>query len=378
MVETIHGSFATPAFVVVGTRAAIRAVTTEMARALGATVLLGNTYHLHLAPGAEVVAAAGGLGKFMNWSGPTMTDSGGFQVFSLGAGFGQKISKIAAAPSAEPSKPTNPSLVKIDEDGVTFRSCRDGSTHRFTPEKSLQIQHALGADIIFAFDECPSPRASVDYQRQAMDRTHVWADRSLAEHRRLGGDQALFGIVQGGRFPALRSASAKIIGGLDFAGFGIGGSFNKADIESTVASVNRILPASKPRHLLGIGAVADLFAGIESGVDTFDCVAPTRLARHGALETKHGRINILRAAYRADLAPVEADCTCYTCQNYTRSYLAHLFRVKEMLGPTLASIHNLYFFVNLVKQIRQSILDDRLRAYREQFLASYTQLDLPT
>ncbi len=407
-IKTAHGVIETPAFVVVGTKATVKGVTPEMVKTLGAQVVLGNTYHLYLEPGEEVVRAAGGLGKFMNWSGPTMTDSGGFQVFSLGVAFGKSVSKVAISTPDEENFASSPhrrrrgttptkfsssgsinssppsSLVKIDEDGVTFKSLFDGSEHRFTPEKSLQIQHALGADIIFAFDECTSSTASYEYQKEAMARTHAWAERSLAEHKRLlrvtlgkkeslGFSPSLFGIVQGGRFADLRAESARFLSTLGVDGFGLGGSFNKEDIKSTVALVNQILPENKPRHLLGIGAVEDLFAGVEAGVDTFDCVTPTRLGRHGALETSGGRMNIRQARYRTDFAPIEEGCECYTCVHYTRAYLAHLFRAEEMLGGTLASIHNLYFFVNLVKKIRQSLLDDSFETYRKQLFVKYNQ-----
>jgi queuine tRNA-ribosyltransferase len=376
-IVTAHGVIETPAFIVVGTKATVKALTPEQVSAVGAQAVLANTYHLYLQPGPELVARAGGVGKFMNWSGPTFTDSGGFQVFSLGAAFGQKVSKLAP-PSLKVREggggvgyeEERSPLARIDDDGVTFRSHLDGSEHRFTPERSMQIQHALGADIIFAFDECTSPTASHDYQREAMDRTHAWAARSLAEHKKLGGGQALFGIVQGGRFQDLREESARIISQMELArtdgsrggfdGFGVGGSFEKKDLDTAVGWVNRILPEEKPRHLLGIGEPEDLIAGVLNGVDTFDCVTPTRNARNGTLQTKHGKINILNAQFREDLAPIEEGCGCYTCERYTRAYLAHLFRAKEMLAATLASIHNLYFSVNLVKQLRQAILDGRL------------------
>lgn len=377
-IQTPHGVINTPAFVVVGTKATVKALSPEQVVDLGAEVTLANTYHLYLEPGDKTVAEAGGLHKFMNWQGPMMTDSGGFQVFSLGAAFGEGgVSKFAK--SGEQSKETmaddeKPKLAKVDEDGVTFRSHIDGSEHRFTPESSMAIQHNLGADIIFAFDECTSPTADYDYQREAMERTHLWAQRSLDAH--LSSDKAknqgLFGIVQGGRHKDLRQESARVISEMqDFAGFGIGGSFDKDDLSTAVGWVNEILPEDKPRHLLGIGEPEDLFAGVENGIDTFDCVTPTRKARNGTLYTKNGQINILNAKYRNDFTPIEEGCGCYTCKNYTRGYVAHLFRSKEMFGGTLASIHNLYFIVNLVKQIRQSILDDRFGEFKEEFLKGY-------
>lgn len=391
----------TPAFVPVATQAAFKGVTPEAAKAAGTQVIFANTFHLHLSPGESVVKSVGGLHQFMNWSGPIMTDSGGFQVFSLGAAYGQGVSKVASSAQDQGLSLGHPlkespydgsdqkfsqvsSLVKIDDDGVTFRSPRDGSLRRLTPESSIEIQHDLGADIILAFDECTSPRASYDYQRQALARTHRWAERSMIEHRRLsrvtlkevprvtlGDAPALFGIVQGARFSDLRTASAQFMSTLGVDGFAIGGSFNKEDIGAVVALVNRQLPSDRPRHLLGIGEVEDIFAGVANGVDTFDCVTPTRLGRHGTVETKQGRINLISSKFSADLKPIEADCGCSTCQNYTCAYLSHLFRSREMLATTLASIHNLCFFVSLLTQIRQAIFQDTLDLFREQFLARY-------
>ena len=365
----------------VGTKATVKALTPEQVRDLGAQAVLANTYHLYLQPGADLVAEAGGLQKFMNWRGPTFTDSGGFQVFSLGAAYGEGgLTKFAVG-----DKSKNPylsrldiekteevvKLAKIDNEGVTFRSHLDGSEHRLTPEKSMQIQHQLGADIIFAFDECTAPSADYEYQKEALARTHAWAERSLAEHQKLGGSQSLFGIVQGGRHEDLRQESAQFIGSLPFAGFGIGGSFDKDDMGTAVCWVCENLPKDKPRHLLGIGAVEDIFTGIENGADTFDCVAPTREARNGSLYTSSGRINISNAQYKKDFTPIEKGCDCYTCQHFTRAYLDHLFRAKEMQAGTLASIHNLYFFVNLVKKIRQSILDENFTEFKKVFLEKF-------
>lgn len=378
VIHTPHGDIETPAFVVVSTKATVKALTPEQVVTLGAQVTLANTYHLYLQPGDEIVAQAGGLHNFMNWRGPMMTDSGGFQVFSLGAAYGEggvtKFAKEGNQGQKRDSIDSAVKLAKIDEDGVTFRSHLDGSEHRLTPEKSMEIQHNLGADIIFAFDECTSPNADYDYQKEAMERTHRWALRSLEAHQRSGKPnetQGLFGIVQGGRYQDLREESARVIGAMDFAGFGIGGSFDKEDIGQSVAVVNRILPADKPRHLLGIGEVEDLILGVENGIDTFDCVAPTRMARNGALQTKTGRINVRNAEYKKDFTPVEVDCGCYTCQNYTKAYLSHLFRAEEMLAGTLGSIHNLYFSVNLVKQLRQAILDDNFNEVKNKILTVY-------
>ncbi len=431
VLETPHGDILTPAFVAVGTKATVKSLNPEQVKDAGTQVVLGNTYHLYLQPGDEIVRDAGGIGKFMNWKGPTMTDSGGFQVFSLGAAFGKDISKLIHL-----SKITDPSLLiperfddsdaprlaKIGQDGVSFKSHLDGSIHYITPEKSIQIQHNLGADIIFAFDECTSPSEDLKYQEEALERTHRWAERSLMEHQKLLGEEekgsslgslsgtavpalplgssacetpqkrefspALFGIVQGGREESLRKKSAKIISeinvdGTYFDGFGIGGSFAKEDMSTAVKWVNEILPEEKPRHLLGIGEPEDLFMGIENGVDLFDCVAPTRLGRNGTIYTKNGKIIIMNTKFRNDFGPLDEGCGCFTCKNfasygaegsrsgYSRAYIAHLFHGKEMLAGTLASIHNLYFIVNLVKKIRQSILEENFFEFKEKFLREY-------
>ena len=402
ILETPHGFIQTPAFVPVGTKASVKALTPEQVLELGAEVILANTYHLYLQPGDETVAKAGGLHKFMNWHGPIVTDSGGFQVFSLGVAYGKDISKLIHL-----TKVTDPSLLiperfddsdaprlaKIGQDGVSFKSHLDGSLHYITPEKSIQIQHNLGADIIFAFDECTSPTEDKRYQEEALERTHRWAERSLGEHEKMNNKNiSIFGIVQGGRDESLRKKSAEFIGGLDFDGFGIGGSFAKEDMSSAVRWVNEILPEEKPRHLLGIGEPEDLFMGVENGVDLFDCVAPTRNARNGSLYTKAGKINITNAKFRNDFTPIEKDCECYTCgrtrsdlkgvqgptlrsQGYSKAYLAHLFHGKEMLAGTLATIHNLYFIINLVKKMRQAILDDKFFDFKEEFLYNYSQFN---
>ncbi len=378
VIETKHGKIETPAFIVVGTKATVKALTPEQVSSLGAEAVLANTYHLYLQPGEEIMKKGGGLHSFMNWQGPTFTDSGGFQAFSLGAAFGNKVSKIGGKEEVAENQDTESreNFAKIDEEGVTFKSVIDGSTHRFTPERSMEIQHAIGADIMFAFDECTSPHASYEYQIEAMNRTHRWAERSLKYHKENNThDQALFGIVQGGRFEDLRKKSAEIIGSMDFDGFGIGGSFDKEDIYTAVGWVNDSLPEGKPRHLLGIGEPRDLLGGIEHGIDTFDCVAPTRMARNGSIYTHNGRINILNARFVTDFTPIEKDCGCYTCKHYTRAYLAHLFRSKEMLAGTLASIHNLYFIVNFVKKIRQSLIDGTFFEFKKNFLSSYYKED---
>lgn len=378
VINTPHGDINTPAFVVVGTKATVKALTTDQVKELGAQCVLANTYHLYLQPGAETVAKAGGLHKFMNWSGPTMTDSGGFQVFSLGAAYGEGgVSKFAKSGDYAPKEKTSEKLAVIDNDGVTFKSHLDGSTHHLTPEKSIAIQNKLGADIIFAFDECTAPGENYDYQKEAMERTHAWAIRSLKAHldnSEASLKQGLFGIVQGGKYKDLRETSAKFLAELEidgqgFSGFGIGGSFSKDDLSEALSWVTNILPEDKPRHLLGIGEVEDLFVGIENGIDTFDCVLPTRMARNGTVLTPTGRINILNAKYKEDFSALVDGCGCDACKNYSRSYIAHLFRAKEMLAATLASIHNLYFLVNLVKDIRQSILDGKYSEFKDKQLS---------
>ncbi len=381
VLETPHGKIETPAFVAVGTKASVKALTTEQVKDLGAQVVLANTYHLYLEPGAERLKSFGGLHRFMNWQGPIMTDSGGFQAFSLGRAFGKSVSKVASeknqkgslsAQAGDADENSFGRLAEVTEDGVTFKSHLDGSLHHITPEKSMEIQHNLGADIIFAFDECTSPQESFEYQKEAMARTHRWAKRSLEYHRaHNNGEQALFGIVQGGREESLRKESAEFIGNLDFDGFGIGGSFNKEDMATAVRWVNEILPKEKPKHLLGIGEPEDLFMGIENGVDLFDCVAPTRNGRGGTLYTKNGKMNIRNAEFRDDQKPVEESCGCYTCKNYSRGYLCHLYRAHEILGGTLGSIHNLYFIVNLVKKIRESIIENTFDKFKKEFLTKY-------
>ncbi len=381
LLETSHGVIQTPAFVTVGTKATVKALTPEQVVATGSQVVLANTYHLYLQPGEKIVKEAGGLGKFMNWPGPTMTDSGGFQAFSLGVAYGGKFSKFIAADSPLPEEvieaydENKEKKAKITEEGVEFRSIINGSTHFFSPEKSIQIQRDLGADIIFAFDECTSPHAPENYLREAMERTHRWAERCLAEKNQrfplLSGiakgifdfSPALFGIVQGGRSEKLRKESAKVIGNMDFEGFGVGGSFVKEDMATTVRWVNEILPEEKPRHLLGVGEPIDLFLGVENGCDTFDCVAATRMARNGMLYTRTGKINITNAKYREDFTPFLA--------NYTYAYLHHLFHAKEMLAATLATMHNLTFINGLMSEIRQSILDGKFFELKEEFLNVY-------
>ncbi len=377
--ETPHGIINTPAFVSVGTKGTVKALTPEQIISTGAEVVLANTYHLYLQPGDEKIKSFGGLHKFMNWHGPLMTDSGGYQVFSLGAAYGKNLNKVVSItdPSLLISERSNegdiPRLATIGTDGVSFRSHIDGSLHYITPEKSIEIQHNLGADIIFAFDECTSPTEKFEYQEEALDRTHRWAKKSLEYHKSKPNSesQALFGIVQGGREESLRKKSAEYISSLDFDGFGIGGSFAKEDMETAVKWVNEILPKEKPRHLLGIGEPEDLFMGVENGVDLFDCVAPTRRARGGGLYTNSGVINIGNARFVDSHEPIDRECGCSTCKNYTLGYLSHLYRSHEMLASTLGSIHNLYFIINLVKKMRQAILDGNFEEYKKDFLSKY-------
>jgi len=386
IIHTPHGDIETPAFTTVGTKATVKALTPHEIRETGSQVVLANTYHLHLRPGSETVKKAGGLHEFMNWGGPMITDSGGFQVFSLGAAMGKGISKITSHSEEEKRREEEEKggreevlkeemapVARITDEGVHFKSYIDGSEHYFTPERSIDIQHNLGADIIIAFDECTSPHASYEYQKEALARTEAWARRCVDHHRSKDNSerQGLLGVVQGGKFEDLRRQAAREMAALPFDGFAIGGSFSKEDIGTAVRWVNEELPEDKPRHLLGIGEPMDIFAGVESGCDTFDCVAPTRNARNGSLMTKDGKMNIGNTKYREDFTPIELDCGCYTCKHFTKAYLSHLFHSKEILANTLASIHNVYFIVNMVKAIRQSILDGNFNEYKEKFIARY-------
>ncbi len=378
IIHTPHGDIETPAFVVVGTKGTVKSLKPEdMKDYVGNQVALANTYHLFLQPGEDVVKGAGGLHKFSNWDMPTMTDSGGFQVFSLGAAFGKGVTKFAKGEVSENEEKTSLNvyskevaqehgkLCVIDEEGVTFTSHHDGSMHRFTAERSIEIQHDIGADIIVAFDECTSPTANKEYQQEAMERTHRWAKRSILAHKQNYDalkKQGLYGVVQGGRYLDLRQESAKALSDMDFDGFGIGGSFSKEDLGDSLRVVNEILPPDKPRHLLGIGEPEDIVAGVAHGCDTFDCVAPTRLARTGTIYEQthegHRRTNLLNSKFIRDFNKPDESCDCYVCKNYTKAYLAHLFRSKEMLGAHLASIHNLYYIVNFTKRLREQILAD--------------------
>jgi queuine tRNA-ribosyltransferase len=341
--HTPHGDILTPIFAPVGTQATVKAVTPEQLETLGATLVLANTYHLYLRPGDDLIRDMGGLHDFMDWAGPILTDSGGFQVFSLA---GSR---------------------KIDEDGVTFKSHVDGSTHRFTPEKAIEIQENLGADIIMAFDECASPYDR-SYNERAVERTHAWALR--CRHAKKRADQALFGIVQGGIFPDLRQRSAEYIASLNFPGNAIGGlsvGETKAEMHAMLEAVDPVLPEDRPRYLMGVGSPEDLVNGVQRGIDIFDSVLPTRLARHNTAITRRGRLNLLNAVFTRDDSPIENGCECYTCQRFSRAYLRHLLVAKEFLAATLISIHNLFTLTSLAKDIRQAVIEERFDRFTSDF-----------
>jgi queuine tRNA-ribosyltransferase len=344
VLNTHHGEIMTPVFMPVGTQATVKAVTPAQLKEIDVQILLANTYHLYLRPGADLVAEMGGLHQFMNWDGAILTDSGGFQVFSLG------------------------DLRKITDDGVTFKSHLDGSIHHFTPELAIQIQEKLGADIIMAFDECPEP-ANRKNNEKAMERTNQWAERCLKAKTR--SDQVLFGIIQGGIFPDLRQRSAEFITSLDFPGYAIGGlsvGESKTQMLEILDRVDEFLPKEKPRYLMGVGTPEDLIEGVRRGIDMFDCVLPTRLARHQAAQTLHGRINLMNAEHAHNPDPIDADCKCYTCRHFSRAYLRHLIMAKEILAATLISIHNISTLVELMKCMRQSILDKHFEEYTTSLL----------
>lgn len=373
VIHTPHGEIETPAFIPVGTKATIKAVTPEQLAETGAHALLANAYHLYLQPGHELIEKAGGLGAFMNWPYPTFTDSGGFQVLSLGSGY-KKVISMDASTSSNAPKSTRRAFV--DDDGVNFKSMIDGSMHRFTPEFSMEVQHSIGADICFAFDELTSLAEPYEYQVEALERTHAWAERSLERFTDLRAIsdrpyQALFGVLQGANYENLRRDTARKLGGMDFDGYGIGGAIEKARLGEIVRWTTNELPADKPKHLLGISEPNDMFAAVENGVDTFDCVSPTRVARNGAVYTPDGRINLPGAVYRDDFGPIDADCSCYTCSNYSRAYLHHLLRAKERLAATLLSIHNEHFIISLVAGMRNSINDGSFLQYKRDWLNRY-------
>ena len=387
-IKTPHGAIQTPAFIPVGTKATVKAVLPESLQELGAQAVLANAYHLYLQPGAEIVDAAGGLGKFMNWSGPTFTDSGGFQVLSLGVGFKKVIAMNAETfRSDEVIADKKERLAHVDDDGVTFKSHLDGSMHRFTPEVSMQVQHQLGADIIFAFDECTTLHNTRSYQEKSLERTRLWAKRCLVEHGRLSDlrstkpYQALFGVLQGAQYEDLRRKAAKDLArlnedGIEFDGFGLGGALDKAKLGSIISWLCEELPQNKPRHLLGIGEPDDLFIGVQNGVDTFDCVAPSRQARTSAVFTKEGRINLTNSKYRRQFSPIDESCDCYTCTHYTAAYLNHLFKAKEMVSSTLATIHNERYIVRLVDQMREAIIRKDFFDFKREYLGRFYSRDL--
>lgn len=396
LLRTPHGAVETPVFMPVGTQGTVKTLTPDELRSLGVQIILGNTYHLYLRPGADLVAQLGGLHTFMGWDGPILTDSGGFQVFSLGAAIRDGVGKIADIfPDEDRSLQSKRTLgeaevlAKIDDEGVQFKSHLDGSLHRFTPEASLAIQHKLGADIILAFDECTSPLDDERYTRRALERTHRWARRCIEYEERTGtGRQALFGIVQGGAYEVLRRQSAAFIANLPVFGFAIGGSLgrSKEDMHRILEWTAPLLPATRPRHLLGIGEVDDIFACVERGVDMFDCVSPTRWARNGALllfaetwraEEAAGvdglawplRMNINGNRHSKDASPIDPRCRCYTCRTFSRAYLHHLFAARELLAYRLATLHNVHVMVTLMQQVRQSIGDGRLAELKREWLA---------
>jgi queuine tRNA-ribosyltransferase len=378
VISTPHGEIKTPAFIPVGTKATVKSVLPESIKDLDAQAVLSNAYHLYLQPGSDVVDEAGGLGSFMNWPGPTFTDSGGFQVLSLGVGYKKVIAMDSSTVQADDVMATDKDrLAHVDDDGVTFKSHLDGSMHRFTPEVSMQVQHKIGADIIFAFDECTTLLNTRNYQEKSLDRTFAWAKRCISEHEKLTIErshrpyQALFGVVQGAQYEDLRRKAAKDLASLDFDGFGIGGALDKNKLGTIVNWVNEELPVNKPRHLLGIGEPDDLFVGVENGADTFDCVAASRVARNNAVYGLDGRFNISVSAFKRDFSPIDESCGCYTCKNYTKAYLNHLIKGKEMLSSTLLTIHNEYFIVNLVAKMRQCIIDGNFFEFKEEFLGRF-------
>jgi len=372
---TPHGEIQTPAFIPVATRATVKSVLPEAMAELGSQALLANAYHLYLQPGADIIEAAGGLGVFMNWPGPTFTDSGGFQVLSLGAGFKKTLAMDSHSVQADDViAPGKERLAHVDDDGVTFKSHLDGSKHRFTPEISMQIQHQLGADVIFAFDELTTLMNSRGYQEESLARTQAWAQRCVIEHRRLTEEradrpyQSLFGVVQGAQYEDLRRKAAADLVPLGFDGFGIGGAIEKENLGTIVRWVNEELPEDKPRHLLGIGEPDDLFTAVENGADTFDCVSPSRVARSSRVYALSGRYNVNVAASRRDFNPIDPECDCYTCAHYTKAYLHHLFKTNEMIGATLCTIHNERFAVRLVDQMRSAISDGTFKDFKQDFL----------
>ncbi len=345
--HTPHGAIPLPVFAPVGTQANVKTLEPRDLHELQAKLILANTYHLYMRPGHELVKRMGGLHQFMAWHGPILTDSGGYQVFSLAH---QR---------------------KLDADGVTFRSHIDGSLHRFTPERVMEIEQALGPDIAMVLDECPDP-LDFEYNQIALARTHQWAERCKVAHAR--PDQALFGIVQGGIFPELRQASARFLAGLDFHGYAIGGlavGETKDEMYETLDATCPALPTDKPRYLMGVGAPEDIIEAVYRGVDMFDCVLPTRIARNAALLTPDGRMNLRNAQYAEDPRPVQEDCECYTCRTFSRAYLRHLYKAGEVTALRLGTIHNIHYLLDLMRRIRQAIADDHLDDFRAEFYSRY-------
>ncbi|NWG19026.1 MAG: tRNA guanosine(34) transglycosylase Tgt [Chloroflexi bacterium] len=385
-IVTAHGVVETPVFMPVGTRGTVKSLTPEEVHAHGAHIILGNTYHLYLQPGHELIARMGGLHRFMGWDGPILTDSGGFQVFSLV--YGGIADEIKGR---RPTQQVQPGMVKVTDDAVIFKSYIDGSTHVFTPERSIEVQKGIGADIILCFDELPPFHAGYDYTARSLERTHAWERRCLAFHQatRDGGlpfdapnpHQALFGIVHGGVFANLRQASAEYVRELPFEGLCIGGSLggDKQQMRAVVDMTVPHLPDHLPRHLLGIGDIDDLIECVARGIDMFDCVSPTRLGRHGTALVRdtsapaagrRWRLNVTNAALRNDQAPLDAWCGCYTCRRYSRAYIHHLFRAQELLGIRLVSLHNVAFLLKLMREVRQSIVEGRFAALRTDWLGA--------
>lgn len=388
VMHTDHGDIETPVFMPVGTQATVKGLDSADLENLDAQIILANAYHLHLRPGENPVSRFGGLHKFMNWNRPILTDSGGFQVFSLG----KEIAKSGLSEKGECNNQAK--LVKIDDNGVTFRSHIDGSTHRFTPESAIEIQHKLGADIIMAFDECTPDDVGKKYTREAMERTHRWAERCIrahkelsshaqgkvAEGRRGGSNQFLFGIIQGANHRELREESARAISTMNFDGIAIGGESVGFDMEATkkiLDWVSPIIPKDRPHYAMGVGvSPSDLFEVVERGADMFDCVAPTRMARNGALfartrgRKKQGekyRININNARYADDKLPIDPGCGCSTCANYSRAYLRHLFTAQELTAYRLATIHNVFFMLNLMREMRDAIRQNRFSELKKEW-----------
>ena len=379
VIKTPHGEIKTPAFIAVGTKATVKAILPEAVAELGAQAVLANAYHLYLQPGSDLLDAAGGLGKFMNWSGPTFTDSGGFQVMSLGSGF-KKVIDMNLVDQSGPDDAVAPGkerLANVDDDGVWFKSHLDGTKHRFSPEISMKVQHEIGADIMFAFDELTTLQNSRGYQVESLERTRLWAERCVREHFNLTDDrvgkeyQALFGVIQGAQYEDLRRKACQDLGAMAFDGFGIGGALEKENLGTIVGWCAEELPEHKPRHLLGISEPDDIFTAIENGADTFDCVSPTRVARNSAFYTPHGRFNLSGSRYKRDFTPLAEGCECYTCQNYTRAYIQHMFKSKEILSHTLISIHNEHFVVKMVDDARQAIEDGTFHEMKADVMAKY-------